>query len=348
MVKKTSTRIKLPTMYDVARLAGVSQPTVSRVLNDDETTVQISEDTKQRVLAAVKELGYRPNVVARRLRTQRTQTVAVLIAHLANGFYHPIVRAIQDIADAHDYEILISSSEHKYENEKHFCEIVLGRGVDGVIMVPIHLTTEELAHFVSLANIPMAVLGEQIDHPNIDVVSVDDETITYETTRWLIADCGHRKLGYIGVSDLMPPGPRRLRGFMRAMTEAGLADDALVMKHGDFTLESGTQIARELAQLDELPTALMVINDLMAIGIMLELQEAGYAIPQDVAVVGFDDIPEATIVRPTLTTIAQPSYEIGYKLASALFERIENSDIAEKRMFYSDCHLVVRQSANCG
>jgi LacI family transcriptional regulator len=124
VVKKSSTRLKMPTMYDVAKLAGVSQPTVSRVLNQNDTTVQISDETRQRVMAAVEELGYRPNVLARSLRTQRTQTVALLIADLSNGFYQVIARAVQDVARQHDYEVLISNSDHLYENEKHFCQVV--------------------------------------------------------------------------------------------------------------------------------------------------------------------------------------------------------------------------------
>src|SRR5215813_9624001 len=186
---------KQPTMYDVAKLAGVSQPTVSRVLYRTETTAQISDETSQRVLAAVEKLGYRPNTVARSLRTQRTQTIALLIADLSNGFYHFLARAVQDVARRHDYEVLISNSDHLYENEKHFCEIVLGRGVDGVIMVPIHLTNEDLDHYASQAHIPFVVLAEYVTHPNIDVVFLNDEKAIYEATRWLITDCGHTRLG---------------------------------------------------------------------------------------------------------------------------------------------------------
>ncbi len=344
MTKKIPARPKLPTMYDVARLAGVSQPTVSRVLNDNDTMVQISDDTRQRVLAAVETLGYRPNVVARSLRTQRTMTVAMLIADISNSFYHPMARTVQDIARQHGYEVLISNSDHIYENEKHFCEVVLRRGVDGVIMVPIRLTNEEIADYMSQTHIPFAVLAEHIVHPNIDMVYVNDERAIYETVRWLISDCGHRRIGYIGVPDYLPPGPRRLHGFMRAMSDSGLTIDDRLMYEGDFSLEGGAKVARILMENGELPSALMVVNDLMAIGVILTLQEAGYSVPGDVAVVGFDNIPEATIVRPTLTTIAQDPRDIGYKLATALFERLANPGITERRVFESSFRLVQRQS----
>ena len=331
-------------MYDVAKLAGVSQPTVSRVLNQSDAAVQISEETRQRVLAAVEQLGYRPNAVARSLRTQRTQTIALLLADLSNGFYHPIARAVQTVARQHDYEVLISSSDHLYENEKHFCEIVLNRGIDGVIMAPQRLSREDISHYVSQTHVPFVMLGKHIDHPNVDIVHVDDERATYEATRWLITERGHQKIGYFGVPEFLPPGRGRLKGFLRAMDEAGLSVDERFQQQGDFTLESGQRAARALIETGILPTALVVINDLMAIGVILTLQEAGYSVPGDVAIIGFDDIPEATIVRPALTTIAQNAHEIGLMMANALFERLENPDIVERRIFEGKYQFIPRQS----
>jgi DNA-binding LacI/PurR family transcriptional regulator len=343
-MKKPVTNRKQPTMYDVAKLAGVSQPTVSRVLNRTETTAQISDETIQRVLLAVKKLGYRPNTLARSLRTQRTYTIAVMIADLGNSFYHPMVKTIQAIARQHGYEIVISNSDHIYENEKHFCEIVLGRGVDGAIMVPIHLTSAELGHYVSQTHIPFVVLGIQIDHPNIDVVYADDERATYEATRWLIGECGHRSLGYIGVPSNLPPGPRRLRGFQRALNDFSVDLPPEYVQEGDFTLESGKRAVAMLLEQGKPPTALVVVNDLMAIGVILALQDAGYSVPGDVAVIGFDNIPEAEIVRPTLSTIEQDPSVIGETLARALFERLENPQLTARRVYEIPYKFIPRQS----
>lgn len=344
MVPKRRFKLKQPTMRDVAEMAGVSQPTVSRVLNQNDTSISISDETRQRVQAAIAKLGYRPNFVARSLRTQRTQTIALLIADLSNGFYHPMERAIQDIARQRGYEVFISNSDHLYANEKHFCEMVSRGGFDGVIMVPIHVTAAELDQFFTQRNIPAVVLGEHFQHPNIDVVYVDDERAIYETTHWLIAAGGHQKIGFIGVPEELPPGPRRLRGFKRAMSEAGIEIVPRFIVQGDFTLEGGGRAARSLIENGELPTALIALNDLMAIGAILAFQDAGYAVPEDIAVVGFDDIPEAKIIRPMLTTIAQDPRDIGQKLANALFERFENPNITEKRVFESTYQLMVRGS----
>jgi LacI family transcriptional regulator len=344
-VNKTSKKInKQPTMHDVARLAGVSQPTVSRVLNQQDTTIAISEDTRAKVMAAVEALGYRTNVLARSLRTQKNQMIALMIADISNSFYHPIVRTVQEVARQHNYDLLIANSDHLYENEIHFFEAVTRRPVDGVIMVPIHLSNQEFVDFIDQSNTPVAVLGRQIEHDDIDVVYLDDEDAVYNTICWLASARGHREIGFLGVGDDYPPGPRRLHGFMRAMHDSGLSVNPDWLLIGDFTMESGKRAAAELLQRDTLPTAVFAINDLMAIGMILTFQEAGLRVPEDISVAGFDNIPETTIVRPTLTTIAQNPTDIGYKLATMLFDRIENPE-TPRRLVQSTYELVIRESA---
>lgn len=335
---------KSTTMRDVARLAGVSQPTVSRVLNEANTSISISEETRSKVLAAIRELDYHPNMLARGLRTQKTQMIAVMIADISNNYYHSIVRAIQDVAGQCGYDVMIANSDHVYENELHFCEAVSRRPVDGVIMVPIHLTDEDINNFITRSNTPVTVLGQHVSHPQIDVIFGQDEPAMYEATRWLITERGHRQLGFIGVPDNLPPGPRRFRGFKRALEDSGLSIQPEHIVIGDFTLEGGQRAVEQLLQVAKMPSALVVLNDLMAIGAILRLQEAGYRVPEDVAVVGFDDITEASIVRPTLTTIAQSPYDIGRKLAVCLFERIENPDLPARRL-ESPITLIKRGSA---
>lgn len=336
---------KQPTMRDVARLAGVSQPTVSRVLNNNPSAIPVSEETRRRVLEAVKALGYRPNMTARSLRTQRTQMIALMIADISNSFYHPIARTVQDIARRHNYDVIISSSDHRYDNEKHFCEAVIRRPVDGVIMVPTYLTDEDIDRFIALTQTPVVVLGQHIRHPEVDIVYADDEKATFDAINWLIAERGHERIGFVGVPEQYPPGPRRWRGFKQAMELAGLPIDPTFVFEGDFTLESGRQVARRLLNLPAWPSALFVVNDLMAIGLILELQDAGYNVPGDIAVMGFDDISEASIIRPPLTTVAQTPVAIGEKLVTALFDRIEGRVSAGRRALECPCVLIPRQSA---
>lgn len=333
------------TMKDVARLAGVSQPTVSRVLNNTTTPIAVSETTRNKVLEAVAKLGYRPNMTARSLRTQRTQMIALLIADISNGFYHPIARAIQEVARQHDYDVLIANSDHRYENEKHFCEAVIRRPVDGVIAVPIHLDEDDIDRLTTLARTPVVALGQHVRHPAVDVVGVDDRTATCAAVTWLLTERGYETVGYLGVPDSYPPGPRRFQGYKEALEQTGRPFDPRFVYEGDFSLESGRRAARALLDQTFWPRAIFAINDLMAIGLILELRAAGYRIPEDLAIMGFDDIAEATIVSPALTTVAQDPADIGRKLASALFDRISGRVTGPRRLLESSWHIVPRESA---
>lgn len=342
-MENTKKHKKPATMKDVAKRAGVSQPTVSRVLNQADTAISISDETRNKVLAAIEELSYRPNMIARSLRTQKTQMIAVLIADISNSFYHSILRAIQAAARQQNYDVLFASSDHSYENELHFCEAVTRRPVDGIIMRPIHLTADDLDKFINRSNTPLAVLGHQINHPHIDTIFAQDEQAVYEATRWLIDEKGHRDFGYIGVPQNIPPSARRFRGFVVALEESNLPIRPEHIIESDFTIDGGRQAAEQLLQQGDLPSVLVVANDLMAIGAILTLQDAGYRVPEDIAVLGYDDILEATVVRPTLTTIAQNPTDIGHKLATALFERIENPELPARRI-QSNYKLIKRNS----
>lgn len=333
------------TMKDVARLAGVSQPTVSRVLNDTSTPIAVSEATREKVLQAVAQLGYRPNMTARSLRTQHTQMIALLIADISNGFYHPIARAVQAVARQHDYDLLIADSDHQYENEKHFCEAVIRRPVDGVIAVPIHLDEDDIDRLTTLAGTPVVVLGQHVQHPKVDVVGVDDQAATRAAITWLLTERGYETVGYLGVPDSYPPSSRRYQGYGEALEEAGRPLDPRFVFEGDFSLESGRRAARALLEQSDRPRAIFAVNDLMAIGLILELRAAGCRIPEDLAVMGFDDVAEATIVSPALTTIAQDATDIGRKLASALFDRITGQETGPRRMIESSWQIIPRESA---
>jgi LacI family transcriptional regulator len=332
-------------MHDVARLAGVSQSTVSRVLGQNSSTVPISEDTRQRILNAVQELGYQPNIIARSLRTQRTQMIAVMIGDISNAFYHPIVRAVQDVARTRDYDVLISNSDHVYENEIGFLEAVLRRPVDGIIMAPHRLTTDDLDRFIERSGIPVVALGAQVEHPLVDVVGGTSEQATYEAITWLIKAKGHERIGFIGVAEDMPPGPPRLRGYRRAMADANLRVERDFIHKVAFTLEGGRQAMQTFLQQPKPPSVVFACNPLMAIGAILTAQAAGFNVPGDISVMGYDDVPEATIIRPQLTTIARDLPSIGRQVAELLFERVYDQVTGAGRFFRSRWEIVERESA---
>lgn len=336
---------KPPTMHDVAKLAGVSQSTVSRVLSVTAPSISISEPTRQKIIHAADQLGYQLNWTARSLRTLHTQMMAMLIADISNGFYHPMVRAFQDVARAHHYDVLIANSDHNYENERGFCEAMLRRPVDGIAMVPYHLTAPEIDRLIRLTNAHIAILGNHITHPAVDKVWLDDEQATFEAVQWVLQQRPYRRFGYIGVPDKLPPGPRRLRGFQRALAEAGLSLDPNLLQIGDFSVESGAQAMQAILHVTYPPFAILACNDLMAIGAIRQAQEMGCAVPEDVGIMGFDDIPEAQMITPKLTTIAQPPREIGKQLAELLFDRIEKRVTGGARSVIVEHRLMIRGSA---
>jgi DNA-binding LacI/PurR family transcriptional regulator len=331
-------------MHDVAKLAGVSHSTVSRVLSQNATSIRISEGTRQKILDAVEQLHYQPNIIARSLRTQQTQMIAVMIGDISNAFYHPIVRAIQDFADKLDYEVLISNSDHIYEHELRFLNASLRRPVDGIIMAPHCLTSQDLDTFIKRSPIPIVALGAQVKHPEIDVVGGTSEPATYEAVKWLIENKGHRRIGFITTLNQMPPGPSRVRGYTRAMEEAGLLIQPGFIQSGEFTIEGGRRAMQAFIQQGNLPTAIFAANSLMAIGAILEAKAVGYHIPDDVGIMGFDDIPEATIVSPALTIVSRDLRQIGHQLAEILFDRIEGNVTGSGRFFQSEWKLVIRGS----
>lgn len=335
---------KMPTIQDVARLAGVSHSTVSRVLNQSTTSVPISAETRQKILDAVQQLGYQPNLIARSLRTQRTNMIGVMIGDIANPFYHPIVRVIQDQTDKRDYDVIISNSDHIYEHEQRFLNAVLRRPVDGIIMAPHCLTTEDIDQFIARSNVPIVALGAQVSHPLVDVVGGTSEPATYDAVKWLIQEKGHRRIGFISTMGDMPPGPSRVRGYQRAMMEFGLEIEPGFIQHTEFTTQGGKHAMAEFLKQAHMPSAIFAANSLMAVGAILVARAAGIHIPEQLAIVGFDDIPEATIISPTLTTVSRDLPQIGQLLADILFERVDGIVTGPGRFFQSEWALTVRDS----
>lgn len=341
--KKGRLNPNIPTLNDVATLVGVSASTVSRVLNDNTSIVPISEETRQKILSAVQELGYQPNMIARSLRTQRTQMIAVMIGDITNAFYHPIVRAVQDLAIEHDYDVLISNSDHLYENEHRFLNAVLRRPVDGIIMAPHRLAIEDMEVFISRTQTPIVVLGSYLKHERIDVVAGNSELASYDAVSWLIRERHHTRIGFLGIIEDMPPGPARLRGYMRAMSEMRLPVEPGFVRTGQFTTQGGYESMAQLLSEPNPPTAVLAANSPMAVGASLAAREAGFRVPADIAVMGMDEIPEATIIQPQLTTIVRDLPAIGRQLAEMLFERI-NGGSGDGRFVKSEWTITERES----
>jgi DNA-binding LacI/PurR family transcriptional regulator len=331
-------------MRDVAKLADVSQSTVSRVLSGATEPIQIGEETRQRVLKAVKQLKYQPNVHAGSLRGQKTRMIAIMIADITNSFYHPMIRGVQDIANIHRNDIMIANTDHTLDSEKLFVESVMRRPVDGIVMAPYYLDDDDLGELIERTGAVVAALGQHLHHPQIDIVYGDDERATYDVITWLHQTKAHSHIGFIGVTERFPVGVRRRRGFEQALHAAGLNIDSDYEQKGDWSSESGYESMQRLLSLPVPPTAVFVCNDLMAIGAMEAVKQSGLRIPDDVAIVGFDDIPAASWVSPRLSTVAQYPGEMGTNLAKAVFERIHGEYNGPSRRIEIPCRLIERES----
>ncbi len=310
-------------MRDVARAANVSQSTVSRILNPNsvKSKVPISEETIEKVLAVVKELGYQPNQYARSLRGQKNHVIAMLIGDISNPFYHPMVRAVQDVAYQYHYSVMVANSDHLPEKEKLFCESLLRRPVDGAVMIPYHLTDEGLHNLIVRTGMAISAVGNHIQLPDVDVVYADDTKASYEAVRWLIEQREHQRIAMICASHKYPVTIRRHGAFQRAMKESGLPVPAEYVVEGDWSVESGRRAISSLLALPNPPTAVFAASDTIAIGALAAAEDMNYRVPEDIAIIGFDDIPAASWVRPHLSTVAQYPAEMGTLLANALFER---------------------------
>lgn len=335
---------KVVTMRDVAKLANVSQSTVSRVLRGVEEPIPIGEETQKRVKEAARQLKYQPNLHAGSLRGQKTRMVAMMIADITNPFYHPMIRAIQDTAEKYGYDVMIANSDHTRDGEMRFVESVLRRPVDGIVLTPYYLNDADLSDLIDRTGAAVVALGQHLHHPLVDIVFGKDGQVVFDAITWLHEEKGHAKIAMIGVTTDFPVGKRRLDGYQHALIQAGLPLRTEYYQKGDWTPKGGYAAMQKFLDLPEPPTAVFAANDLMAIGAMQAIKARGLRIPNDVALIGFDNIPASSWVTPCLTTLAQDPGTMGGVLAKAVFERIEDEYNGPGRRIEVPCNLIKRES----
>jgi len=333
-----------PTQADVARLAGVSQALVSYVLNDN-SVISISAETRQRILDAIDELKYVPNGTARSLRTRKTYTIAGIIPDITNPFYPAFERSIQQSVESHGYDLIVYNTGGDAEKEQRCLRSVQQGRVDGVIAVFFHLTARDL---VALLERDIAVVrleakkkeGSKYDL-SLDNLYVDNVAAARAAVDYLIS-CGHTRIGMLG--GLHGPGQARLLGYRQALAEHRIPVDESLILDGGFKEDGGYRAMRELLGLSPRPTAVFAANDMMAMGALLAVREAGLVIPRDVALVGFDDTPSTRMVTPPLTTVTQFQQNLGRRAAEMLFERLQGKAPEHGRFEEMPFELIVRGS----
>ena len=329
------------TLKDVAALAGVHPATASRALNP-ETRLLVSEDTATRILAAASALGYRPNPVARSLRTRRSHTVGVLIPDLNNPLFPPIVRGIEDRLAADGYVALIGNTDSDDERERLVFELMRARHVDGFVFATAHLRSALLAE-AAAAGLPVVLVNRHAEGYGFPSVSVDNERGIAMAISHLVS-LGHSRIAHIAGPQDVSTGLSRYRGFIAAMGENDLpVDPALVRYARAYSVEEGDRCCRELLAAGSGCTAVAAANDMLAVGCYAALEEAGLRCPEDISVVGFNNMPFIDRLRPPMTTISFPHYQVGTEAGRLILERIATSD-APRKILYLAPELIVRGS----
>ncbi|SNT60903.1 transcriptional regulator, TetR family [Streptosporangium subroseum] len=329
-----------PSITRVAQLAGVSATTVSHALNGRRP---VADDTRRRVLEAIERLGYRPNALARGLRTSRSQTIGLVIPDITNPFYPALARGLQDVLGPAGYDQIISNTDGERRLERAAIEQMIARQVDGLAFAVFHTHPEDLLPAIE-AGISVVRLGGRLVQDGVDVVHSDDEGGSAEATRYLL-ERGYRRVGFVCGPHAEGPAAERVAGYRSALRAAGMAVDPSLVAHTHFSRAGGASGTARLLDLPEPPDAVLCANDIMAIGALDTADERGLRVPADLAVMGFDDIEAATLVSPRLTTMANPAREIGQACARRLLERLSGVAAASSGEVVIPARLVRRQSA---
>ena len=327
------------TIKDVAQRAGVSTATVSRVLNN---AGNVDPDKFERVEAAIVELRYRRNLVARGLRTQRSHIFSLLCSDIENPFFTSICRAIEDVSSKAGFSVLICNTDGDLAKEREYIDMLAAQSVSGVIISPTSSTGTDVGPLLR-QRIPMVAVDRRLP-VETDSVFVDNRLGAYEATRHLLAS-GSRRIACITGPKTAMTAQDRLAGYKDALAEAGLRSSASLIRHADFKDAGGYAAARELMSKPNRPDALFVANNRMTTGALLALKDLAIHVPDEVAIVGFDDLAWADLVNPTISTVRQPTYELGRSAAQMLLDRIGTDDVVGHRTLMLRPELIVRASS---
>jgi LacI family transcriptional regulator len=307
----------MPTIRDVAKRAGVATSTVSRVLNNSG---YVSAATRARVEAAIDELGYVPNRVARSLRLKRTNTLAMLVADISNPFWTTVVRGAEDAANEAGFTVVLCNTDESKAKQDAYLDVLLQRRVDGILFAPVCSVPEPVER-VQRQKVPIVVLDRRVPGAQVDVVRGDSEGGAYKLVRYLL-ELGHARIAALSGPKSVSTSVERIEGYRRALREAGLGEDADRVYFGTFTEDAGYDLTFEALEADPRPTALFACNNFMAAGVLRALRQAGLRLPQDVSLVAFDDLPSWMLIEPFLTVADQPAYEMGRQAAELLIARL--------------------------
>jgi LacI family transcriptional regulator len=333
--KKTSGHA---TIYDVAREAGVSDATVSRVFNSKNN---VRESTRERVLSAAKKLGYIANLHARVLAGGKSNIIGLLVPGIDNAYMAAIVRGIDIELSRADYEMILYTTRRRGLDEASYLRYIANSLSAGLLLVVPLLSP---TYFATLSDLryPYVLIDEFDETGQSFSVDASNWQGAYDATTYLI-ELGHRRIAFIKGIPMLHSSVARLDGYLSALQDHGITPQDALIVEGDFIQQSGYEQTKRLLSLDNVPTAILAANDIMALGTMDAIREYGFDIPKDISVVGFDDIPQASTTHPKLTTVRQPLEEMGRVGAKLLLEQLENPESPPRRVTLAT-ELIIRNS----
>jgi LacI family transcriptional regulator len=328
----------MSTIRDVAEKAGVAPVTVSRVINDSG---YVSARTRKRVEAAIQELHYMPNKVARSLRMRRTHTLALVLTDITNPFWPAVARGVEDTAHQAGYNLILCNTDESRAKQEAYLHVLLQKQVDGILLVPADNSIDPI-EFIQSRDIPLVLLDRQVSQAAVDIVRGDSEHAAYQLVQTLV-DRGHRRIVALAGPQSVSTAADRVRGYRRALREAGIQAPEQWIYFGEFNQASGYENTQAALQLQPLPTALFAANNFIAIGALRALRQAGLRVPEDMALVTFDD--RTMIVEPFLTVANQPAYEMGQRATELLLARLSGSASAAYQEIILPTEILIRKSS---
>ncbi len=329
---------QIATIYDVAQKAGVSTATVSRALSG---TGYVSKELKETIMQVAREMDYQPNSLARGLVTKESRILGLVMPDISNPFFPAVARGVEDVANESGYNVLLCNTDGSSGKETDYINVLRSRQADGVIFTTSQVNPKNAKMLID-AGIPV-VLADRRMSIACDSVVAENVSGAYKAVRHLL-DLGHTRIGIITGPMGVATSEERIEGYKRALLESSVAVQHDLICEGNYRQHSGYECTCGLMKLPNPPTAIFACNDLMAVGALSALEDHGLKVPDDVAVVGYDDITVASVTRPRLTTVAQPKYEMGAVACRMLIERLKNPDKPYQSTVLEP-QLVIRESS---
>lgn len=330
----------MTTIRDVAKLAGVAPITVSRVVNNSG---YVSQETRVKVETAVEELGYVPNMLGPSLRFKQTMTLAMVVTDISNPFWTTVTRGVEDIAQANGYSTILCNTDESEEKQEQYLQMLLRRRIDGILLVPASSSAGPI-ELIQKQGIPVVVIDRRIPDVNVDTVRADSKDGAYKLAKHLLS-LGHQQITMLAGPKRVSTTIDRVDGFCQALSDSGLDVCDTQVLWGQFTQESGYEMAQKALAETSKPTALFAANNFVALGAMRALQEQSLQVPEDIALVAFDDVPPTFNINPFLTAANQPAREMGKQAAHLLLERIKEEEERPCQEILLPVELIVRSSA---